>query len=411
MTPSSRLLRMLTVAALAAASVMPGAAVALANGIGDLYVGQPAGVVEIYLRDEKVETTVDALADPTTLAFWNDGTRLYAGDGRKQLVLIDIESLEVANTFTLTEDVPAIAHPKGDTLYLAVPSQKALSLIADGDTAVKTGPGLEGAADLLAADRRDYHVVAAKAGDSWVDVVDSVDNTVAKVAVDGKVVGVTVAAGDALAYIATTRPNAVVAVSLTSGTVSWTAPLEKEPTHVTWVGTESPYSAIVDQGKELWRASKPATGTPAAVAWSTLEQQPGTLATSDEGGFVYAATKDGVTTVSLEKPTAQPPAEVALAKEPPVLAPVPKDSSLSKASGEPSANGNGNGGQSGTGGSDATNPPAPTKAPATDTDGSTEGRFHPAGPDPLVLFGGAALIALIVVAGMRGALARWMREP
>jgi hypothetical protein len=406
MTPSSRLLRTLTAAVVLVAAAMPGAAVVLANGIGDLYAGQPAGVAELYLKDEKQLTVVALDKEPTTLAFTPDGAGLYAGDGRKMLVRIVIEDLSIADSFSLTADVAAIAHPKGDKVFLAVPSEDALSVIADGESAVQSGPALEGPADLVAADRHDYHVVAAQSGKTWVDVVDSVSNTVAKVDAGGKVIALTVASDDGVAFAVTSSPNQVVAIDLAKGDVAWTAALADKPTDVTWAGTESPRMAIVSLGNKtlVWaRDGKTAS-------WTTLEATPDVLATADEGAYVYAATRFGVTTVTVADPTAQPPAEIVLDKEPKALAPIPKTSSLSKTGGQVASSGSGSGGQAGNGSTTA-NEVSPSKAPATDTNGGSDGRFHPAGPDPVMLFGGAAVIALIVVAGMRGAISKWMQEP
>jgi hypothetical protein len=406
MTPSSRLLRTLLALLALVATALPGATVVLANGIGDLYVGLPAGVTELYLKEEQLLFTVELDAEPLNLAFTNDGTSLYAGDGRRSLVRIDIGDMTVADQYTLTDDVPSFAHPKGGMLYLAVPADEAFAIIADGEAEIAAGPALHGPADLVAADRRDFHVVAAESGKGWVDVLDTVSNTVTKVDVDGGVVALTVAADDGVAFVASASPDTLTQVDLDTGKVAWKVRLEAAPSAVTWAGTESPRMAIAAVGDTLVWAKDGETAT-----WATLEAAPGAISTADEGAYVYAATPTGLTTVTVADPTAKPAAEIALDSQPAALAPIPKTSSLSKSGGSGSGSqGSGTTGQAGSGGPDS-NGESPTKAPATDTEGEGGRRFRPAGPDPLLLLGGAALIAVIVVAGTRGAIGRLTKEP
>ena len=54
---------------------------ALANGVGDLYIASPAGVLEVRVSTSTVVSTISLLPAPQSLAFTPDGKTLYVGSG------------------------------------------------------------------------------------------------------------------------------------------------------------------------------------------------------------------------------------------------------------------------------------------------------------------------------------------
>jgi hypothetical protein len=395
MTPRPRLSFALVAAAMAVLVGIPGVGGVLANGVGDLYVATPAGVHEVYLLGGSVVETVPIEPGPVRLAFTPDGRSLYAGDGSRSLVRIDLESISLAQTYHLPAAAAGIAHPRGDALLLAYPDSRALGILIAGDDTPSAGPGLPGPADILAADRRETRVVAAARGQSWVAIVEPASAAVTKVDVEGKVTAIAIARDEGFAYVATTGPDRLALVSLDSGTVTWSTPLDGAPADVTAI----PSAAIVAVGDRLVRVAAGKAGP-----WTDLPADTLRLATSDEGGFVYAGTASTVYAIAVADPTAKPAASVKIpGGTPATLAPVPRSSSLARAGagaasiGQPgSSPGVGSGGH-------ASGPPA------TDTT-SGGARFRPAGPDALTLFGSAGVIALVLMAGARLAFRRLLDE-
>lgn len=123
------------------------------------------------------------------------------------------------------------------------------------------------------------------------------------------------------------------------------------------------------------------------------------LATSDEGAFVYAATDEGVIAINEAQPGLRA-RRVRGRGRGASLAPIPKESSLSKGSGGStgplSSNGTGNTSGSGNG--------KPTHAPATDTEGG--GPLFRVGPDPVLLLAVGGVIVVGVLLGSHVLLKR-----
>ena len=398
MTTLSRLLRTLGATLAVAALVLPGATVALANGVGDLYVAVPDGVAEVHLAAEAIKETVDVgSGGGAHLAFTNDGVSLFVVDANGGLQRIDIESISVDQTYSLSKDAVAGAHPKGTSLFVALAGQSALAVLPKDETAVADGPTLSGAADLLAADRRENRMVAAQAGHSWLDIVEPASAKVTNVTMDGDIVSIVIARAEGYAYVAMTSPDQVARVLLETGAVEWKATLPGAPSALAAV----PAAAVEAIGDKLYRAKDGK-----AAAWSTTRTGivgPVTqLAASDEGAFVYAATGAGIIAVNTAQPDAAPAASVVIAKSV-FLAPVPKESSLYKGgsgTGPDPSGGTGKG--AGEGGK-------PSHAPATDTDGGTP-LFRPAGQDPLLLIAIGAAIVVGVLLGSYTLMRRTVGE-
>ena len=397
MTTMTRLLRVLAVTLAVAGLVVPGASVALANGLGDLYVAAPGGVDEVFLAGDKIVNTVDITAGATKLAFTPDGASLFVVDGKGGLERIDIESISLAQTYALTKDAVAIAHPKGTSLFIAEANEAVLAVLPKDEAATTTGPTLSGTADLLAADRNENRLVAAQAGHSWLDIVEPASAHVTNVTLDGDIVAIAIARAEGYAYIAMESPNQVARVSLETGAVDWRADLPGAPSALTAV----PEAAIVAVGDRLYRVK----GDKAA-AWSTgttgIKGDVTELATSDEGAFVYVAAGDGIVAVSVAMPSDAPAAKVAHA-DVAWMAPIPKESSLARGNGDGPAAGAGiaNGSQASQGsGARASH------APATDTEGDGAPLFRPAGQDPLLLLGVGVAIVAGVLFGSRALMKR-----
>lgn len=405
MTTLTRLLRALCATLVVAGLVIPGASVALANGVGDLYVAGPDGVVEVFLAGQKIETTVDVGAAAAHLAFTNDGSSLFVVDAKGGLQRINIENINVDRTYSLSKNAVAVAHPKGTSLFVALAGEAALAVLPQDETATTEGPTLSGAADLLATDRRENRLVAAQAGHSWLDIVEPASAHVTKVQVDGDIVAIAVARAEGYAYVAMEAPNQLVRVSLTTGEADWKTDLPGAPSALTAV----PEAAVVAIGDKLYHVKDGK-----ASAWSTAKtgiSGPVTeLATSDEGAFVYAATEAGVIAVNAAQPDAEPAANVAVA-EGVWLAPIPKESSLYKGTGAgtgPEASngtGEGNGTTNNTG-----NGTKASHAPATDTEDDGGPLWHRSGPDPLLLFGFGGAIVVGVLLGSYALMKRTVGE-
>jgi len=401
----TRLLRALIVTAVVVLLAMPAAGPVLAERSGDLYATSPGetGTVlnEIDLLGQQVILPPTAVnAGSRHLAFTDIGT-LYLGDGGVNLERVNVKTLETAMLPQLPAAATDIAHPTGTSLYLAYPSRSALGILAAGQDTPVDGQTLTGPADLLAADRRETRLLAAEVGKSWVDIVNTTTNDVAKVTVVGSVVAAAISGVDHVAYVVTADPNTVVAITLDTAKVAWTAALPNRPTAVTasW-DAKQPASAIVAVGASLYAA----TGGTAKI-WATLPDAASALVTSDEGRFVYAASTGGVVAISVEKPTAAPVARVDLTKPPLGMAALPDVSSLAGDGGQAS-------GSSASPGAPGQPSPTPrkTKAPATDTVGGEDGTYRAPGADLVTVFGGMIGIAIVVLLLSRNAIRRWMGE-
>jgi hypothetical protein len=362
MTSWTRSLRVFGAAALAASLVLAGGSgrVALANGIGDLYVADPKGVLEIYLKASIIENQIPNLpATPSMLAFSANGTTLYASDKSTDLYQIKISDLSHSGPTRTAAPIAAMAYPFGSSLFVAVQGSKTLSVLTDGAASFADGPTLPSAPDLLAADSRETRFAAAAKDGSWVAIVEPASSKVIAVGgsagIGGKVVDMAVARAEGYVWVATTGPNRVALVSLSTGQVASSAPLDAAPTSVTALGKY----AVASAGSDLFRVQ----GTKAS-AWATAPAKVVGLASDLSAQFVYVATTDKVIALSVTDPKASPAASVALKNgAPAALAPVPnRGSSLAAATGA-----NGSPTPSGHNGSAiATGKPHKTHPPSTD---------------------------------------------
>lgn len=407
MTPWNRSLRVLGSAAVAVCLVLAGdpGRLALANGVGDLYVADAQGVEEVYLKSSIIESPIKIPAAPSMLAFTADGQTLYTADGTTDLYQIAIVNLEVSGPQKAAKAITAIAHPYGADLFLAYEGSKGLGVLVDGATAFTDGPDLPAPADLLAADPRETRFAAAAKGDTWVAVVEPSSSHVTQVGgsagVGGKVVGLAVARAEGYVWVATTGPNRVAKVSLATGKVAASIPLDGAPTAITAIEG----AAVVAIGSDLVKVRTGAASAFATASGTVLE-----LATDLTAGFVYVATSDRVTAISVATPTASPAASVAMPSgKPAALAPVPnKGSSLVSATTGGTEASAGTGASAGTNGS-STAKPGKTHAPATDTD-DAPGPLRIAGRDVTNLLLGVGALIVVVVIGSRYLIKRMVGE-
>ncbi len=363
MTSWTRSLRAIGAAALAASFVLASGSgrVVLANGIGDLYVADPKGVLELYLKASIIENQIpDLPAVPSMLAFSANGATLYASDKSADLYQIKISDLSHSGPTRTATPITAMAYPFGSSLFVAVQGSKTLSVLADGAPTFADGPTLPAVPDLLAADPRETRFAAAALGASWVAIVEPASSKVISVGgaagIGGKVVDMAVARAEGYVWVATTAPNRVALVSLSTGQVASSAPLDAAPTAVTALGKY----AVASTGSDLFKIQ----GSKAS-AWATSPGKALDLASDLSAQFVYVATADKVVALSVADPNASPAASVKLTNgAPAALAPVPnRGSSLATATGadaSPAATGH-----SGTTAVSAT--PRRTHAPSTDT--------------------------------------------
>jgi DNA-binding beta-propeller fold protein YncE len=395
MTNRTRLLRVLASAAMAACLVLSGGSGVLANGVGDLYVADPTGVQELYLKAARIEQSVPVTPGPSMLAFTPDGKTLYAGDGTASLTEIDIASISVAGSVTLPSAAVAIAHPRGTALFIAYKDQKSLGTLLDGDSKVGSGALLPGTPDILAADRHEARLVAAQAGKPWISIIEPLSAKVQPVGngvtgIGGNVVAIAVARDEGFAYVATTSPNRVARIRLDTGAVTWNVPLDAAPSAIAAVSG----AAVVAIDTRVLKVAAGKLSAFADAGGPVLG-----LAGNDEGKFAYIATTSAVTAIALADPTAKPASKVALAKgRPAALAPVPRDSSLATSS---------SGSQASAGASPGGTGPAAARSrpPATDTVGGGPLFVRP-GQDLTAVLAAAAAIAVAVLVGSRKVIAR-----
>lgn len=408
MTSWTRVLRAFGAAAAAACLVLGGGSghVVLANGIGDLYVADSAGIDEVYLKASTIEKPItDLPAVPSLLAFTPDGQTLYTASGSTDLYQIKISDLSHTGPTRTSAPVTALAHPFGSSLFVATEGSRTLSVLTDGGTSFADGPTLPSAPDLLAADPRETRFAAAARDGSWVAVVEPASSKVIAVGgssgIGGKVVAMAVARAEGYVWVATASPNRIALVSLSTGKVASSAPLDAAPTAVAALGK----FAVAATGDDLWKVQ----GSKAS-AWATAPGPVLGLAADLSAQFVYAAVSDKVVALAVAHPTASPAASVVLPKGPPTaLAPVPnRGSSLSTSdsSGAAASAPSSQGGSS----AKATTAPRKTHAPSTDTLGAlATGRTPGMDPATLVLIVGGVVVA--VVAGSRLLIKRLVGEP
>jgi len=375
------------VAAACAASIALGAAAGpvFGNGIGDLYVAASAGVDEVHVDSSKVVNTVDLSPAPTSLAFSPDGRKLYSADDGRFVTRIDIETISVETRIAVPANVGALAHGKGDLLAIAYSSRKTVGILDPASDSLTETGALPGAVDLLAANRHEQRIVAAEHGATWLAIIDPDTRTVRTVTLDAKVVALAVDPAGGFAYAATMGTNQVVKLKLGDGSIVWRAPLVAAPVAV----TAGPDSAFVSVGPRVYET---ADGT--ASAWATAGGDIGALATSDDGGIIYATEGDAVQAFAAKGALART-VKLAADAAPSTLAPVPRPSSIAGGGSGALAGG---GGASGSGGPDAVASAKP-HAPSTDTLPDALGRAVGLPWLPGALASGAVLLLLGVAFG------------
>jgi hypothetical protein len=398
MTPATRLLRTLAAALVAVSVMLVGGSghMVLANGVGDIYVADPAMVLELNTGAGNGQVSVDGhicvpggvisaataapaasgspaasavptacpsatVKAPTQLAFsanTSDLSKLYlaTANGTPQIYRINIVDLTVQAPITMSANVSAIAHPKGNTLYVALAGSSTLMYVGDSDTTSSNGALMsKGVPDILAADARDTHVVAAKAGATWVAIVDASGSVNYPLLPDGgKVVGAAIARDEGAAYVITSGPNRLYRIDLARHTILWSPTLPETPTAVAALD----HYAVVAAGPKLYKVQKSG-----ASLWATLPGDVQQLGADLEAGYVYIATSDTLVARSVAAP-ADNVARLALPDGAiTAMAPVPdKASNLPAGHGKPAATaGTGNGSATGTA------KPRKTRAPSTDT--------------------------------------------
>jgi hypothetical protein len=411
MNPWTRLLRTIGAAATAACFVLAGGSghLVLANGVGDLYVADPSGVRELYLKNQTTESLITVPEVPTQLAFTADGQTLYTAKGTASLYRIDIATLNVSGPTTAKGPITALAHPQGSSLYLALQGSKALGVLMDGATTILDGVTLTSVPNLLAADPQDPHVVAASTTGTWVSIIEPTNAKVTQVGgtsgLGATVVAMSVARASGYVWVATANQNRVYLISLSTGQVVSSVPVSAgAPTAITALGNY----AVVSVGKKLYKVV-----AKSVTAWATA---PGTvlgLSSDLTAAFVYVATSDKVTALDVTKPTAAPAASVGMPKgAPSALAPVPnKGSSLAAVGGTKAGAGPGSsGGTSGTTNATtrATPKPKKTHAPATDTVSG----FAPGSPgmDASTVLAALGALVVTVTLGSRYVIKRLVGE-
>jgi hypothetical protein len=291
---------------------------AMANGVGDLYVASPAGVLEVRVSTSTVVSTIDVLPAPQSLAFTPDGKTLYAGSGGAHITPIDIETLTIGDAISAPGPVTALAFPAGQVLVGAMPIRRTLALITVHGNIVAESAELPGPGNLLAGDRRDARVAVAEAGKSWLDVVDPATDTAKNTTVAGEIRALAIDRKGGGVFVATTNPNTLARIDLTTLTVSWTVTLPGTPSAVSAMET----SVIVAGDTNLWQVSPTK-----ATVWATARKVVTAMAASDEGKFLHVA-EAGAIEIFDTAGKLQRTLELGTDRNPVAVAAVPAGSSL-----------------------------------------------------------------------------------
>jgi hypothetical protein len=462
MQPPTRLLRTLAAATMAVSLLLAGGSgrVALANGVGDLYVADPQNVDEIYLKQQKIEmripvpptaaslasnppgsaaptatpTSSDSAAPsasgqvsypvwtraetctdpappkttpaPTHLAFTIDGKTLYAANGTTDLYAIRVSDLCPRGPITTAAAVTAIAHPKGSALYIAMAETKMLSVLSDGGTTPIEATSVLATADILAADPREPRLIAAKAGEPWIAILDAASPSGKPVyaagakGLGGKVVAVAIARAEGYAWIAESSPNRVYRIELATGHVTNTAVLDGgAPTAITAIDG----AAIVSVGADLFRVR---AGQNVATKWATADQPILQLASDLNAGYVYTGTASAVAAINVTTPL-KVSASVPIPGAPTAFAAIPNGPSTL-----PAVNGSANGGTGGgpgnsNGTTNGSAKPHKTHAPPTDTISDVAGGMNADITSVIAVLAG---VVVVVTVGSHLLIKRLIRE-
>jgi DNA-binding beta-propeller fold protein YncE len=295
---------------------LPGAA--LANGVGDLYVASPAGVLELHVKTSTVVSTIPMVPVPQALAFSPDSSTLYVGNGGTNVIPLDIATLDVQSAIGMPGPVTALAFPAGNVLVASMPTRRTLAFAVVHGGAVTESAALPGAGNLLAGDRRDARVAVAEAGKSWLVVVDPATATMKKTTVDGSIVAMAIDRDRGGVLVATQSPNSLIRVDLSSMISTWTVPLAGSPVGVAALAS----TAVVGGGTNLWKVDGKT-----ATAFATTHQSALALTPSDEGSVLHVAEASGIEVFD-SKGTLQRTIGLTGDQAPAGMAAVPRGSSL-----------------------------------------------------------------------------------
>ena len=318
MNISSRLRRGGIVAPLVALASLALAGPVAANGVGDLYVASTSGVLEVHVATSTVVSTIPLVPSPTALAFSPDGRTLYASGGDNQIERIDIATLDVQGPFGLPGTVAGLAFPAGQVLVAAMPARRTLAFVAVPGGTVTESSQLPGPGNLIAGDRRDARIAVAEAGGAWLAIVDPATSTIKKATVSGQVRALAIERDRGGALVATTSPDALTRIDLTTMAVSWTVPLTATPAAVAPLAS----NVVVAAGTGLWLVDGKA-----ATSFATPRQPVLGLAVSDEGAYVHAQEQTGIEVFDTNG-ALQRTLELSGDKSAVALAAVPRGSSL-----------------------------------------------------------------------------------
>ncbi len=354
-------------------------AIVLANGIGDLYAGIPGGLLELHAASASVVSELDFMPGPSSLAFSNNGRTLWAARGQRAITRIDIDSISMGAPIELSGPAVALTVPEGPSVLVAIQGANTLAIVDPASGLARASQPLPAAPDLLASDRRDSLVVAARRGDRWVSIVDPASGTNRTLNVEGSVVGLAVDRAGNIAYVLTSAPPSLWRIRLRDPKVLAHVDLGVLPVPPSsLVATRT--GPVVSAGRELWLV-----GATDAHRLAQTGATVAAMAVSDDGSFVYVGGATGAAAFDLSgaqlRTVALPGRATPLA-----LAAVPGPSSLGPGAG--SGLGAGGGGSAGK-----------ASPPATSTNPMQALAAQPVAGALLVA--GSIGLALLLLAGIR----------
>jgi hypothetical protein len=294
----------------------PGAV--LANGVGDLYVASPAGVLEVHVATSTVVSTIPVAPSPESVAFSPDGRTLYASTAGTNVTPIDIATLDVQTSLIMPGPVSSLAFPAGQVLVAAMPQRRTLAFVTvHGGTIVESAQ-LPGPGNILAGDRREARAAVAQAGADWLEVVDPGTSTMRKATVPGEIVALAIDRDSGAVLVATRNPNAVLLVDLTSLATDWTVTLPDTPVAVAAMAS----TVVVGGGTTMWKLDGKTAAPFATARKAILAMTP-----SDEGSVLHVAESTGIEVFD-SAGTLQRTLELNNDRAPVAMAAVPRGSSL-----------------------------------------------------------------------------------
>ena len=304
--------------ALAATLAVAAPNLALANGVGDLYVASPSGVLEVHVASTTVVSTIPISPSPQSVAFSPDGRMLYASTAGANITPIDIVTLTVKTSIAAPGPVSSLAFPAGSILVAAMPQRRTLAFVAVGDGTVTESAELPGSGNILAGDRREARVAVAEAGANWLEVVDPGTSTLRKATLPGQVVAMAIDRDLGAVAVATQSPNAVLLIDLTSLATTWTVSLAEAPVAVAAMAS----TIVVGDGTSLWSVDGKTSKELATTSKTILALTP-----SDEGSFIHVAESSGIEVFD-ESGKLQRTLALSGDQSPVAMAAVPRGSSL-----------------------------------------------------------------------------------